>query len=321
MPDRGFDAFANRLRKDWRHFRKWAKRRDVSCYRVYDADLHDFNVAIDLYETEDDGRHVHVAEYERPPKVDEARALQRLDDVVNFVPEALETTAERVHLKVRRRQKGLSQYEKLGEAGVFHTVREAGHPLLVNFTDYLDTGLFLDHRITRTMIGEMAKGKSFLNLFCYTGSATVHAAKAGATSTTSVDLSNTYLDWAARNFELNAMEPGLHELVRADCLVWVPGGEQRRRYDLVFLDPPTFSTSKKMESTFDVQRDHVTLIRATTNLLTPGGVLLFSNNNQRFRMDLAGLDGLKVEDVTKRTIPEDFERNPRIHNCWRITRE
>lgn len=315
--DRGFEAFVNRLEKNFRHLKKWGKREDVHAWRVYDRDLHDYNVAIDLYETDDDGLHVHVQEYERPPKIDDAKAQERIEAVLAHVPPALDADPAKVHVKVRRRQKG-TQYEKLAASGKQHVVREAGHRFYVNFTDYLDTGLFLDHRKTRRMIQDLALGRTFLNLFAYTGSATVYAAKGGATSTTTVDLSNTYLDWAARNFELNGLAPDVHEIVRADCMVWIPQGG--RRYGLVFLDPPTFSTSKKMTGTFDVQRDHVGLIRAAANLLEPDGVLIFSNNFRRFEMDAQSLAGLKIEDITKRTITEDFARNERIHNAWRITR-
>ena len=305
------EDFANRLRKNVRHLRKWAKREDVHCWRAYDRDLHEYALAIDLYESL-----VHVQEYERPPKIDDATAQRRLDEALAVVPEVLDVAPADVFVKVRRRQKAHSQYEKLGESKDFREVREGGHRFLVNLSDYLDTGLFLDHRITRRMIGELAAGKSFLNLFCYTGSATVYAAKGGATRTTSVDLSNTYLDWAARNFELNGLDPATNERVRADCLVWIPEGGSR--WDLIFLDPPTFSTSKKMRDTFDVQRDHVGLLRATSKLLAPGGTLIFSNNYRRFEMDRAALPELEIEDVTARTIPPDFERNPKIHNCWRI---
>lgn len=210
----GIEGFRNRLEKNVRHLRKWARREEVHCYRLYDRDLHEYAVAVDLYE-----RWVHVQEYEPPPKVDEARAKARLEEVMRAVPEVLDLPPESVFLKVRRRQKGGGQYEKLGESREYREVREGGHRFLVNLTDYLDTGLFLDHRLTRRMLGELAKGRSFLNLFAYTGSATVYAAKAGATSTTTVDLSNTYLDWARRNLELNGLDPATNEIVRADCLV------------------------------------------------------------------------------------------------------
>lgn len=315
MIERGAEAFANRLQKNFRHLKKWAKRERVSCWRVYDRDLHDYNVAVDLYE-----KWVHVQEYERPPKIDDARAQARLELVMAILPEALGVRPEDCFLKVRRRQKGGTQYEKLDERGDLHEVHEGGHVFLVNFTDYLDTGLFLDHRITRKLLGEMSKGKSFLNLFAYTGSATVYAAKGGASSTTTVDMSNTYLEWAARNFQANDIQEGpQHELLRADCTVWIPaGGASRRRWDVIFLDPPTFSTSKKMEGTFDVQRDHVPLLRSTAKLLERNGVLLFSNNLRRFEMDAGAMPELTIEDVTRRTIPEDFRRHDGIHHAFLV---
>lgn len=315
MIERNAEAFANRLQKNFRHLKKWAKREGVSCWRVYDRDLHDYNVAVDLYE-----KWVHVQEYERPPKIDDARAQARLDLVMQTIPGVLGVTPEDCFLKVRRRQKGGSQYEKLDERGELHEVHENGHVFLVNFTDYLDTGLFLDHRITRKMLGEMSKGKSFLNLFAYTASATVYAAKGGATSTTTVDMSNTYLEWAAKNFEANGISEGpQHELLRADCTVWIPaGGASRRHWDVIFLDPPTFSTSKKMEGTFDVQRDHVPLLRSTAKLLARNGVLLFSNNFRRFEIDAGAMPELVVEDITRRTIPEDFKRHDGIHHAFLI---
>jgi 23S rRNA (guanine2445-N2)-methyltransferase / 23S rRNA (guanine2069-N7)-methyltransferase len=198
-------------------------------------------------------------------------------------------------------------------------VREGPCRLLVNFTDYLDSGLFLDHRLTRALLGELAKGRRFLNLFCYTASATVHAGLGGATSTTSVDMSNTYLDWAERNLALNGLHGRGHELIQADVLQWLKAG-RGRRYGLIFLDPPTFSRSKRMEDTLDVQRDHVELIHDAAALLERDGVLIFSTNLRRFRLDRDALADFTVEDITYRTIPEDFKRNPKIHQCFHITR-
>jgi 23S rRNA (guanine2445-N2)-methyltransferase / 23S rRNA (guanine2069-N7)-methyltransferase len=232
----------------------------------------------------------------------------------------LEVPDEQLFFKVRRQQKGKAQYERLADSGRFHEVSEGDCRLLVNFEDYLDTGLFLDHRTTRRLIGEMAKGRRFLNLFAYTGAASVHAARGGALSTTSVDLSRTYLDWAARNLALNGFVPPWTELIQADCLQWVRDTAGRRRFGLIFLDPPTFSTSKRMDGTFDVQRDHVGLIRDTLELLEPDGILVFSNNLRRFRMEAGELPGVRLTDLSRTTLPPDFERNPRIHNCWRIER-
>jgi 23S rRNA (guanine2445-N2)-methyltransferase / 23S rRNA (guanine2069-N7)-methyltransferase len=203
---------------------------------------------------------------------------------------------------------------------VFHVVEEGGCKVLVNFEDYLDTGLFLDHRPIRLMIQQQAKGKRFLNLFAYTGSATVHAARGGARSTTTVDMSNTYLNWAKKNMQLNNMQ-GEHEFIQADCLDWLATEAKQpysRQYDLIFLDPPTFSNSKRMDDVFDVQTDHVSMIKNAISLLAPDGVLYFSTNFRRFKLDSSALSGLVIDDITADTIPEDFARNPKIHYCWRI---
>jgi len=308
----GATMFANRLRKNLRNLGRWARQNDITCYRLYDADLPEYAVAVDLYEG-----WVHVQEYEAPATVDAKRAAVRLREVMAVLPSVLQVPAEHVYLKVRRRQKGAAQYQKLDRCSEFCEVREGGLRFLVNFTDYLDTGLFLDHRLTRQLLREMAPGRRFLNLFAYTGTATLYAAAGGARSTTTVDLSSTYLEWAQRNLTLNGFPAERHEFVRADCLEWLQ--RQRRQFDLIFLDPPTFSTSKRMQETFDVQRDHVPLLRAAARLLAPGGLLVFSNNNRRFRIDLEALPELQIEEITKQTIPRDFQRNPRIHNCWKIT--
>ena len=308
----GAEMFANRLRKNLRNLGRWARQNGITCYRLYDSDLPEYAVAVDLYE-----RWVHVQEYEAPSTIDPQKAESRLRDVLAVLPTVLEVPAENVFLKVRRRQKGASQYQKFDRRGEFHEVHEGDCRFLVNFTDYLDTGLFLDHRPTRQLLRELAPGKHFLNLFAYTGAATVYAAAGGARATTTVDLSQVYLDWAQRNLALNGFSGAQHEFVRADCLEWLQ--RERRRFDLIFLDPPTFSTSKRMEATFDVQRDHVPLLRTAAGLLAPGGVLIFSNNNRHFKMDRESLPEQQIEEITRQTIPRDFERNPRIHNCWRIT--
>lgn len=308
----GVESFVNRLRKNLHTLGRWAQRQEISCYRLYDADIPEYAVAVDIYE-----QWVHVQEYEAPRSVDPAQARERLDQIMTVLPQVLEVPAEHTFLKVRRRQKGLSQYEKTGSQGRFHEVHEGLCRFLVNFTDFLDTGLFLDHRPTRRMIGELAPGRRFLNLFGYTGTATVYAALNGAASTTTVDMSNTYLAWTQRNLALNGIGGPDHDLVRADCLEWLD--RDRGRYELIFLDPPTFSTSKRMQGTLDVQRDHVELIRQTVQRLDKQGILIFSNNYRRFKLDREALSDLNIEDITRQTIPKDFERNPRIHNCWRMT--
>ncbi len=308
--------FANRLRKNVRHLGKWARRESVTCYRVYDGDLPEYALAVDLYEG-----WAHVQEYAAPATVDPARAQARLADAMAVVPDVLGIPADRVVLKIRRRQKGLAQYERQAVIGQFREVREGGLRFLVNLTDYLDTGLFLDHRPTRALIRDTIRGGRFLNLFAYTGTASVYAAAGGAASTTTVDMSSVYLDWARRNMALNGFAEGPpHRFVRADCLAWL-ATPRPERYHVIFVDPPTFSNSKRMgEDTFEVQRDHVALINAAAKLLARGGVLLFSNNYRHFRMHSTALPGMAVEDISHATIPVDFQRNPRIHTCWRITR-
>jgi 23S rRNA (guanine2445-N2)-methyltransferase / 23S rRNA (guanine2069-N7)-methyltransferase len=316
----GAGMFANRLRKNLKNLGRWARQQKISCYRLYDADLPEYAVAVDLYQGEK--LWVQVQEYAAPATVDPAKAEQRLVEVLAAVPAMLEIPVGQMFLKVRRRQKGTAQYEKQAEAGRFYEVREDGLRFWVNFEDYLDTGLFLDHRLTRRLVRELAPGRRFLNLFAYTGSATVYAIAGGAVASTTVDLSRTYLDWAKRNLELNRLNGPRHDLVQADCLEWLESAVRgRARFDLIFLDPPTFSTSKRMRDTLDIQRDHVPLIRRCMSLLAPGGVLLFSNNQRKFKLDIDALGDFSMKDITRRTIPKDFERNALIHHCWRIERE
>lgn len=312
----GAAMFANRLSKNIRALRRWRRDEQISCLRLYDADLPEYSLAVDLYEGAQ--RWVQVQEYAAPSRVDPKRARLRLREALGVIPEILEVPGEQVYFKVRRPQRGPSQYERLAQTRNFHEVSENGHRFLVNFEDYLDTGLFLDHREVRRFVASLAPGKRVLNLFAYTGTVSVYAAKAGAATTTTVDMSRTYLDWAESNFALNQIDRSVHELVQSDCLRWLDVMAGRRRYDLIFLDPPSFSTSKRMHGTLDIQRDHVALIRSTLRLLDPKGVLIFSNNLRRFQIDLEGLAGLEVVDISARTLPRDFARNPRIHNCWQI---
>ena len=320
----GATMLANRLAKNLKALGKWRRKEQIDCFRAYDADLPEYAVAVDVYEGEPEGdapqRWVHVQEYAAPTSVDPKRARHRLREALSVIPEVLEIPESRMFFKVRRPQKGNAQYERLAETRRFHAVKEGGLKFLVNFEDYLDTGLFLDHRDIRRMIGELAEGKSVLNLFAYTGTATVYAANGGAARTTTVDMSRTYLDWARDNLALNAIPMQRHELVQADCLQWLEEAAGKRQYDLIFLDPPSFSTSKRMTETLDIQRDHVGLIRATTRLLKPGGLLVFSNNLRRFRLYADDLADLDIQDISRETIPRDFARNPRIHQCWRITK-
>jgi 23S rRNA (guanine2069-N7)-methyltransferase / 23S rRNA (guanine2445-N2)-methyltransferase len=314
----GAEMFSNRLRKDLRHFGRWAARQNIHAYRVYDADLHEYNMAIDIY-YEGDQRWVHVQEYQAPSSIDERTAARRFKHALAVIPLVFQIPPEHIYTKVRRRQKQRGQYEKLAQTGEFHAIQEGPCRFLVNFTDYLDTGLFLDHRPTRMLLGQLAQGRRFLNLFGYTGTATVYAALGGARTTTTVDMSRTYLDWAQRNFALNEIAPAQNQLIQADALRWLDE-PRREHFGLIFLDPPTFSRSKRMDGALDTQRDHAALIRKTVALLESDGVLIFSTNYQRFKLDRESLAGLTVEDITRRTIPKDFERNPRIHQCFRISK-
>jgi 23S rRNA (guanine2445-N2)-methyltransferase / 23S rRNA (guanine2069-N7)-methyltransferase len=311
----GAQMFANRLRKNLQRLDPWAEREHIDCFRVYDADMPEYAFAIDLYGRE--SRHVYVQEYAPPKSVNQESARERRREALAVLPEVLGVPLPQVHTRVRKPQKGAEQYEKRDSAAERHAVQEGGLKFWVNFRDYLDTGLFLDHRIVRGMLRAWAKGADFLNLFCYTGSATVYAAAGGARSTTGVDLSNTYLDWAHENLLLNGFRGGNHELYRADCLAWLEEQEsQGARFDLIFLDPPTFSNSKRMEGVLDVQRDHVGMIRRSMQLLRPAGRLVFSTNYTRFKLDADSLGDLAIEDISAATVPKDFERHARIHKCF-----
>jgi 23S rRNA (guanine2445-N2)-methyltransferase / 23S rRNA (guanine2069-N7)-methyltransferase len=259
-----------------------------------------------------------VQDYAAPATVDVGKARARRAEAFAVIPDVLELPPSAAHVRTRRRQKGGAQYEKLAAAGEFHSVGEGGLRFLVNFTDYLDTGLFLDHRPIRARLRALAAGKHFLNLFAYTGTASVFAAAGGAKTTTTVDLSATYLDWAKRNLEANGFrDPRKHRLLNEDVVAWLDM-PVRERYELVFLDPPTVSRSKRMRRELDVQRDHVALITAAMRRVTPEGLLVFSNNFRKFKLDGAALAALDVRNVTAETIPRDFARNPKVHHCFEI---
>ncbi|MDI5893160.1 bifunctional 23S rRNA (guanine(2069)-N(7))-methyltransferase RlmK/23S rRNA (guanine(2445)-N(2))-methyltransferase RlmL [Halomonas rhizosphaerae] len=317
----GAQMFANRLEKNRRRLKKWLKKSGESCYRLYDADMPEYALAIDLY-----GDRVHVQEYAPPRSVDVAQAQKRLHEALGVIPDVLGVDAGKVVVKRRERQSGKAQYRKQAASGERFEVREGRARLWVNLRDYLDTGLFLDNRPVRRLLGEMASGKRFLNLFCYTGAATVQAAlgsqkegtetAGGASESVSVDLSNTYLEWARDNFALNRLDPGRHRVVRDDCLRWLEtaGGE----FDLIFLDPPTFSNSKKMADTLDVQRDHGRLVRLAMARLAPGGTLVFSNNQRRFTLDADLAEQFRVEEISAKTFDPDFQRRPDLHHVFLI---
>ena len=300
--------FVNRLHKNLRRLKKWREQEEVHCFRAYDADLPEYNVAVDVYED-----WAVMQEYQAPDSVDTAKAQQRLRAVVTVLPEALGVSPSRVILKVRARQREGFRYTAQAEERQFLEVREGDLRFLVNFTDTLDTGLFLDHRLTRRWLRERADGRRFLNLFGYTGTASVAAAKGGASETTTVDLSPRFLEWSDRNLALNGFHGNEHRLQRSDCLEWLKRG--RSTYDLIFLDPPTFSHSKRAKD-FEVQRDHPELIRLAMRRLAPEGMLLFTNHFRQFKLEPELLEEFAVENLHPRTVPKDFSRTPKIHGAW-----
>ena len=311
--------FANRLRKNLRNIGGWARRNNIDCYRLYDADMPEYAFAVDIYRAQDTW--VIAQEYQAPASIPEEQVAARRGTVLATLGEVLQVPAERVVFKSRQRQRAGSQYQRLTTDGTLHEVIENGCRLLVNFHDRMDTGLFLDHRQIRGLVRSLAPGQRFLNLFAYAGAATVQAAAGDATGTTSVDLSASYLAWARRNLALNGFSGDTHVQIQADCAQWLASApDSHRDYGVVLLDAPTFSNSKRLDGTLDVQRDHATLIRLAARRLASDGVLLFSNHLKRFRMDHEAVHaaGLELEDISRQTLPRDFARNPRSHHCWRI---
>ena len=323
----GARMFANRLAKNLKRLRSWADKEGVSCYRLYDADMPEYAFAIDIYRTlEPEETWLYVQEYAPPAEIEVEAVRRRRGEVLATLPGAVGVPPERIKVRTRRRTPRGEQYGKLDNRSDSHVVLEGGLQFIVNFDDYLDTGLFLDHRITRARLRVAAAGRRFLNLFAYTGTATVYAVAGGSVATTSVDMSRTYLDWAQRNLARNigsspqsAAARARHEFVQADCVEWLrDAARASERYDLIFLDPPTFSNSKRMQGVLDVERDHPALIDACMRLLEPGALLVFSSNAQRFRLDPALAERYAIRDVSAATLPPDFERNPRIHRCFEI---
>lgn len=310
----GATMVLNRLNKNKKQLSKWIKNYDIECYRLYDADIPEYSAAIDVY-----GDYYHIQEYQAPKSVDEKKAQTRFEEIVSAVECDFQTDEAKISLKQRRRNKGTQQYQKLTDQKSQHPlilVQEGAATFEVNLWDYLDTGLFLDHRPVRREIYNIAEDKKFLNLFCYTGTASVQAALGGARETVSVDLSNTYINWAKRNFQLNKLVSNKHRFEQADCFEWLKNC--REGFDLILLDPPSFSNSKKTESILDIQRDHVGLIKRCMDLLTKDGILIFSNNLRSFKLNQEELAHYKVTDFKEESIDPDFKRNSKIHHCWLI---
>lgn len=307
----GAEMVYNRIVKNRKRLLRWLARERIECYRVYDADLPEYAAAIDVY-----GDRLHIQEYAAPADIPVAKTEERLRDLVFAATRAFELPPERVYLKQRRSQSPEAQYRRQDASGEFFVVSEADARFEVNLQDYLDSGLFLDGRQIREWIHDGARELRFLNLFCYTGSATVAAALGGARESTSVDLSPTYIAWAERNFRLNGLDLRRHRLVQDDAVRWL--AQCRDRYPLIYVDPPTFSNSKRTPTVFDVQRDHAALLRDALRCLAPEGRILFVCNLRRFRLD-PGLTALaRVDDVTEASIPPDFARDQRIHRAYWI---
>jgi 23S rRNA G2069 N7-methylase RlmK/C1962 C5-methylase RlmI len=299
------EPYKNRLTKNFRHYGKWAKRQGISCFRVYDNDIPGTPLAVDIYEGI-----VHIAEYARDHGMEADEHAKWLSECVQVTSEVLDIHPDSIFLKYRQRQKGMRQYERFSRAGAEYIVHENGLNFVIRPAEYLDVGLFLDHRNTRQMVRKESQGKRVLNLFAYTGSFSVYAAAGGAASTLTVDMSNTYLQWADRNLSLNGFVSGQHKLLREPI---------REQFDLIVLDPPTFSNSKRMHGTLDTQRDHIWMLNSALQLCAPGGTIYFSTNYRRFKLEEDAIRASKIQDISKQTVPEDF-RNERIHQCFRISK-
>jgi len=309
-------AFANRLKKNRKALKGWLKSNQIECYRLYDADIPEYNVAIDVY-----GEYLVIQEYAAPKTIDSDKATKRLQEVIYWAPKVLEVPTDKVVLKTRTKQKGANQYQKVDKSKQSITMNEHGALFKINLWDYLDTGLFLDHRKTRQIVAKKAKDKTLLNLFAYTGSVSLQAALHGARSITTVDMSNTYLNWAQDNFALNKLSSHKYQFVQADCLDWLK--KNTDKFDLIFIDPPTFSNSKRMEDSFDVQRDHIALLADALKSLNRGGEIFFTNNKRNFKMDFDALEklGLQATNMSDITRDKDFARNKHIHNSWSVKRK
>jgi len=307
------EIFRARLSKRARHLRRWPTKMGVTCYRLYEQDVPEVPLVVDRYED-----YLHIAEFARPTDRTPAEHADWLDLMRQSAAEVMDVPLDHVYLKKRQRQRGTAQYERLGAEQHLITAREGGLQFEVNLSDYLDTGLFLDHRITRGMVRDLAAGKRFLNLFAYAGSFTVYAASGGAASTVTVDLSNTYLDWAGRNMTLNAFQGPDHDFIRSDALHFLQGRGRRTAFDLAVVDAPTFSNSKSLEDYWDIQRNHAELLNRLVDVMAPGGIVFFSTNFRRFKLAETEIRGVTIREISRQTVPADF-RNRRIHRCWRMT--
>ncbi|MCQ2603747.1 MAG: bifunctional 23S rRNA (guanine(2069)-N(7))-methyltransferase RlmK/23S rRNA (guanine(2445)-N(2))-methyltransferase RlmL [Spirochaetia bacterium] len=304
--------FANRIAKNLKLMRKTARRLGVTSYRIYDADMPDYSAAIDFYED----KWIYLQEYAAPAYIDPTKTKRRIKEMEQVLTQY--TDRENIFIRRREKQHGAMQYEKNSNTGKFEIMQENGIKFYVNFYDYLDTGIFLDHRDVRSLIKQESQGKKFLNLFAYTCTASIYAVTGGAVKAVSVDTSSTYLDWGQRNFQLNGLNPKEHDFIKCDSIEFLQKNQQK--FDLIFIDPPTFSNSKSRENIFDIQRDHASLLRLAGNSLNNGGKIIFSTNSRKFELDDSLSESFNVEDITKSSIPFDYARNTKIHKCWILTR-
>ncbi|APJ02771.1 class I SAM-dependent methyltransferase [Silvanigrella aquatica] len=314
--------FKNRIIKNYNFLKKWAKRENITAYRVYDKDIPQYPFAVDLY-----SKSVVLYQYERsqnqkdmPEEFEMADKLQ-LDEVILTLKNVFCVEENNIYLKVRKKQKGISQYERQTEQGITEIIHEGDMKFIVNLSDYLDCGIFLDHRKTRQIVKKNAHNTHFLNLFAYTGSVSIAAAMGNAKSITTVDMSNTYLNWAKENFKLNNIPVDDHDFLRENIMEWLPKASiKAKKYDFIFVDPPSFSNSKKMQDSFDVQKDYVEILKHCERMLTPNGKIIFSCNLRSFKFDNELFsNNFKIENITKKTLPQDF-RNEKIHYAWFLTK-
>ena len=309
----GQSMLENRLRKNLRKLSKWTRQQNIECYRLYDSDLPEYAFAIDCY-----GQAVHMAEYHAPASIPQAKVEARREEALSAVSAVLEIPKNSIVLKSRERQRGKQQAQARAQENseTFFVCSEGPAQFWINLKDYLDTGLFLDHRPIRKFIRENCAGKRFLNLFCYTASASVHAALGGSESSLSIDMSNTYLDWARKNYLLNKIGGSKHRLKKADCISYLES--KYEKFDMIFLDPPTFSNSKSTDNVLDIQRDHVTLISNAMKKLERDGLLIFSTNKLKFKLDPALSTRFRLTDFTNASLDKDFQRQKKIHQTWLI---
>lgn len=308
------NEYKDRLNKNFKILKKWSDLEKLQCFRVYNADLPNYNIIVDVYHT-----WIVIQEYQAPKLIDYNKALKRLSDAIYYTKEILSISINNIILKTRQKNKNKTQYKKLFNRNNFITVQEYRAKFLVNLTDYLDTGLFSDKRLIRKLLGIMAKGKDFLNLFSYTGTASVYAGLAQANSTTSVDISNTYIKWSMRNMSLNNLTGSQHHFIQTDCLNWIKKTNQK--FDLIFINPPTFSNSKKMQKSFDLKRDYLDIMIHLKKILRYNGDIIFSSSTRNFEINFDHIKPMKLhaKKITKKVQSKDFLKNSNFYHSWLIT--